>query len=127
MAGNIPSKYYLSGLVFLILTRSFLVPVVWSNIITNWYYHLQILNANNLAGIIDRTNSLVLQRGNIMKSVQVQASLLSIRDAYSGLFIIGIILTLFILIFPFHSSPIRRVFDWKRKNATKEALQIPIS
>ncbi len=127
MAGNIPSKYYLSGLVFLILTRSFLVPVVWSNVIANWYYHLQVLNASDLAGIIDRTNSLVLQRGNIVKSVQVQASLLSLRDAYSGLFIIGVILTLFILIFPFHSSPIRRVIDWKRKNATKEALQIPIS
>lgn len=127
MAGNIPSKYYLSGLVFLILTRSFFVPVVWSNMIANWYYHLQVYHANDLASIIDRTNSLVLQRGNMMKSVQTQAALLSVRDAYTWLSIIGVVLTFIILIFPFHSSPIRRVFDWKRKNATKEALQIPIS
>jgi len=127
MAGNTPSKYYLSGLVFLILTRSFLVPVVWSNMIANWYYHLQVYHANDLASVIDRTNSLVLQRGNMMKSTQIQAALLSVRDAYTWLFIIGVVLTFLILIFPFHSSPIRRVFDWKRKNATKEALQIPIS
>jgi hypothetical protein len=99
MAGNIPSKYYLSGLVFLILTRSFLVPVVWSNVIANWYYHLQVHHANDLASIIDKTNSLVMQRGNMMKSAQIQAALLSVRDAYTWLFIIGVVVTLLILIF----------------------------
>ncbi|WP_286860627.1 MULTISPECIES: MFS transporter [Sphingobacterium] len=127
MAANIPNKYYLSGLVFLILTRSFLVPVVWSNTIANWYYRQQVIKTGNLANIIDNTNSLVLQSANIGKSVQVQASLLAIRDSYNGLFIVGLILVFLILVFPYHSSPARRIFNWKRKNTTKEALQIPVA
>ncbi len=127
MAGNIPSRYYLSGLVFLILTRSFVVPVIWSNMLANWYYHLQIAHANDLANVMDSTNNLVLHGGNMVGSVRLQASLLSIHDAYTWMSVIGLVLTFIILIFPFHSSAIRRVFDWKRKNATKEALQIPIS
>nr|WP_288812999.1 MFS transporter [uncultured Sphingobacterium sp.] len=127
MAGNIPNKYYLSGLVFLILTRSFLVPVVWSNTIANWYYQQQVIKTSDLASIIDKTNSLVLQSANIGKSVQAQASLLAIRDSYNGLFIVGLILVFLILVFPYHSSPTRRIFNWKRKNATKEALQIPVA
>ncbi len=127
MAGNIPNKYYLSGLVFLILTRSFLVPVVWSNVIANWYYQRQMIKTNDLAGIMDKTNNLILESSNIGKSVQVQASLLAIRDSYNELFMVGLILVFLILIFPYHSSPIRRIFNWKRKNATKEALQIPVA
>ncbi|WP_104385783.1 MFS transporter [Sphingobacterium sp. HMA12] len=127
MAGNIPNKYYLSGLVFLILTRSFLVPVVWTNTIANWYYQQQVIKTSHLANIIDNTNSLVLQSANIGKSVQIQASLLAIRDSYNGLFIVGLILVFLILVFPYHSSPTRRIFNWKRKNTTKEALQIPVA
>ncbi|MNI87403.1 hypothetical protein D3C73_1446010 [compost metagenome] len=100
---------------------------MWSNTIANWYYQQQVIKTSDLASIIDKTNSLVLQSANIGKSVQAQASLLAIRDSYNGLFIVGLILVFLILVFPYHSSPTRRIFNWKRKNATKEALQIPVA
>ncbi|MCW8309771.1 MFS transporter [Sphingobacterium sp. InxBP1] len=127
MAGNIPSRYYLSGLVFLILTRSFLVPVIWANVLANGYYRLQLIHANHLATLMDKTSVFIAGHASLGKTVQIQSSLLAIRDSYNWLFIAGLLLTFIILIFPFHSSSIRKVFDWRNRNTAKDAQQIPVS
>jgi len=125
LGGNVPVKAFLPSVVFLIFVRSYLVPIVWANAISNWYYHRQQINLAYLANGIDKIDPLVLGRGaGIVRSVQTQASLLALRDIFGTLNILGLVLLLVIFFFPYHSSTIRRIFNWRKKKARyKELIQ----
>lgn len=124
LGGNVPVKAFLPSVVFLIFIRSYLVPVVWSNTIANWYYHRQLTNMNYLANGMDSVDPLVVLRGaDMARTVQTQASLLALRDILGALNIIGLILLIIIFFFPYHSSTIRRVFNWRNKVRSKELVQ----
>ncbi|SEN22246.1 hypothetical protein SAMN05216436_11351 [bacterium A37T11] len=127
LGGNVPVKAFLPSVTFLILVRSFLVPIVWANTIANWYYHRQLVNMTSLAAGMDRMDPLIVSRGSgITKVMQNQASLLAMRDIYGALNIIGIVIIILILVFPFHSSSIRRIFNWRDRAQSKELVQATV-
>ncbi|WP_157278991.1 hypothetical protein [Olivibacter sitiensis] len=124
LGGNVPMKSFFPSVTFLIFVRSYLVPIVWSNLINNWYYHRQVINMNYLANGMDQSDALVVLRGvSLPRAIQTQASLLALRDIFGMLNIIGLILLLIIFFFPYHSSPIRRIINWRNKARYKELIQ----
>jgi len=124
LGGNVPVKAFLPCVAFLIFVRSYLVPIVWSNILANWYYHRQLINLNHLAGGMDKIDPLVLSRGTgIARTVQTQASMLAVRDILGALNVVGLVLLVVIFLFPYHSSRIRRIFNWRDSARSKEMAQ----
>jgi Fe2+ transport system protein B len=77
---------------------------------------------------MDSLNPLVAGRGTaVLTSVKAQASLLAIRDIYGVLIITCFVFLLFILVFPFHGSKKRSIFNWTNPVFGKEVAQtIPI-
>jgi DHA2 family multidrug resistance protein len=121
---NIP-VHFLDDITFVIIAlRSLGAPIVASAIYSNWLYRGQVRHVNSLANDMDSMNLLIMDRSaGIITSVKTQASLLAIRDIYGVLIVAGIVLLVFIIVFPFHGSDKRTVIDWKNPFYGREAAQ----
>jgi DHA2 family multidrug resistance protein len=124
MTTNIPVQFLNDLTIFIILVRSLLAPLLAAAIYGNWLYSGSIRHLNMLADNMDRLNPYVTARGaGVFSSVRNQASLLAIRDAYGILIVAGIVLLVFIIVFPFHGSHKRTIFNWQNPQIGKEIAQ----
>lgn len=128
ITSNIPLHYFNDVTMVLIAIRSLFVPLTASTLYTNLYYRRQIAHVNQLANEMDSLNPYVAMRNSgIMTSVKTQASLLALRDIYGMLIILGIVVLVIIVVFPFHGSQKRIIFNWKDPLHGKEVAQsIPV-
>lgn len=128
ITSNIPFRFFNDVVTVLILLRSLAAPLIASSLLSNWLYRGQLKYLHRLAENMDSLNPLVAARGTaVLTSVKAQASLLAIRDIYGVLIITCFVFLLFILIFPFHGSKKRSIFNWTNPVFGKEVAQtIPI-
>lgn len=128
ITANVPGHYMDDIIFFIIALRSLVAPLIASAIYTNGIYRGQISHINKLTNQMDRLNPFISARSAaVLANVKTQASLLAIRDIYGVLIICGIILLVFMVVFPFHGSDKRIVIDWKNPFYGKEAVQsIPV-
>lgn len=125
---NIPYHLINDITVFIIALRSFGAPLIATAVYSNWLYRGTLKHVNSLANNMDSLNPYVAMRGaGIISTVKTQASLLAIRDIYGILIVVGIVLLVFIIVFPFHGSDKRVIIDWKNPFYGKEVAQsIPV-
>jgi DHA2 family multidrug resistance protein len=128
ITSNIPLHYFNDVTMVLIAVRSLFVPLIASTLYSNWFYHGQVIYLNKLANKMDSLNPYVTARSSaVFSSVKTQASLLALRDIYGALILIGIVLLIIIIVFPFHGSQKRIVFNWQNPLHGKEVAQsLPI-
>jgi DHA2 family multidrug resistance protein len=121
---NTPYQFINDITVFVIMMRSLAAPVIASAIYGNLLYSGSIRHLNTLADNMDRLNPFVAARATgIYSAARSQATLLALRDIYSMLIVAGIILLVFIIVFPFHGSDRRTVFNWKNQLQGNEVAQ----
>jgi DHA2 family multidrug resistance protein len=121
---NIPYQYINDITVFVIIVRSLIAPIIATAGYGTLLYRGSIRHLTILAEHMDRLNPYVAARSvGVLSGARTQASLLAIRDAYGLLVVAGIILLVFILVFPFHGSDKRTVFNWQNPLFGKEAAQ----
>lgn len=121
---NLPYALVNDITVFIITVRSLLAPGLATALYSKWIYEGTLNYMDKLAVNMDRLNPGVSARGaGIISSVKMQASLLAIRDIYGVLILVGMVLLIFMIVFPFHGSDKRIVFDWKNPFYGKEVAQ----
>jgi DHA2 family multidrug resistance protein len=124
ITSNIPAHHFNDVTMVLIAVRTLFVPVGVATLLSNWFYQGQIKHIAFLANKMDRLNpDIIVRNASIFSSVKTQASLLAIRDIYGTLIIIGIVLLIVILVFPFHGSQKRIVFNWRNPLHAQEVTQ----
>lgn len=122
---NIPYRYINDITVIIVILRSLGAPLIAGTVFSNWMYRGQISHINRLADSMDALNPFVSARNaSLMASVKTQASLLVLRDIYGALIVIGFILLIFIIVFPFHGTSKRLVFNWKNPFYGKEVAGV---
>lgn len=128
ITSNISLNAFNDVTMILIALRSLFIPLVASTLYSNLLYRRQIVHINQLANEMDGLNPYVEARNSaIINSVKTQASLLALRDIYGTLIIIGIVVLVIIIVFPFHGSQKRIVFNWQNPLHSKEVAQsIPV-
>lgn len=128
ITSNIPPRLIDDITFCIIALRSLGAPLVASAFYSNWLYRWSVKYVNSLANSMDRLDPVVASRGaGIIGSVKTQASLLAIRDIYGILIVTGIMLLVFIIVFPFHGTHQRVIFNWKNPFYGKEIAQsIPV-
>lgn len=124
ITSNTPASYFNDIVTVLIILRSLVVPLIASSVFSNWLYRTQLKYLYKLSENIDTTGILSATRGNaLVASVRTQASLLAIRDIYGALIIFGILLLIFLAVYPFHGTFKRNIFNWKNPEVAKEEGQ----
>lgn len=128
ITSNIPYALLNDITVFIITVRSLGAPVIASAFYSNLLYRYTIKHVNGLANQMDSLNPYVVARGKgVISGVQTQATLLAIKDIYGILIIAGIVLLVFIVVFPFHGSHKRIVLNFNNPLYGKEVAQaIPV-
>jgi hypothetical protein len=124
IAGNITPRHFGTVISALIAIRTLFAPMAASCLYSNWLYKLKIKHVNNLALTMDRLNPFLSERrASLYGSVNQQASLLALHDIYAALVIFTVILLAVVLVFPFHGTQKRIVFNWQDPLHIKEAAQ----
>ncbi|MFT3822941.1 MAG: hypothetical protein QM731_03440 [Chitinophagaceae bacterium] len=150
VAGNAPAKFMQSVPFFLIAIRSFVGPLMWGSLFTNWLYTGQIRNIDRIAVDMDMLNPAVTARyeplvkaaaakgmsisqaannatQQIFKPVQSQASLLAVREIYGVVVVAGLILLVAILFFSFETGSRKGMLKWRNPFRIKELAQaVPV-
>jgi len=121
---NIPYQFINDITVLIIMVRSLVSPLVATALYSNWLYRGSIRHLNSLADSMDRLNPYVEGRAaGVYNAARTQATLLALRDSYSILIVAGIVLLVFIIVFPFHGSDKRTVFNWRNPLHSNEVAQ----
>ena len=128
ITSNISLSAFNDVTMILIALRSLFIPLAATTVYSNLLYRRQIVHINQLTNKMDSLNPYVTARNSaVVSSVKTQALLLSLRDIYGLLIIIGIVVLIIVIVFPFHGSHKRIVFNWKNPLHAKEAAQsIPV-
>lgn len=115
VAEGVPFIQFFSVIFYYLTIRTFLGPVIWSSFLSNLYYHRTIHNISLLASKADLANTIqqeryqsltnaAISRGNpsgpaadlavngLYNNVQLQASLLALKEAYGIIIIVGLLL-----------------------------------
>lgn len=121
ITSNIPLSAFNDVTMVSVALRSLFIPLAASTLYTNWYYHGQVKYLNLLANKMDGMNA--SQGLQVFSSVKTQASLLALRDIYGALIIAGIVLLIIIIVFPFHGTQKRIIFNWRDPLHSKEVAQ----
>lgn len=119
---------------FMIMARSGIAPAVGSCILSNWMYYLQQKNTVILSYTIDEQNPLVIGRFNsylqtalnqgwsyndahkiatnyIYSTIQIQASMVSIKTILGWMLILGLIVLVGIVLYFLQFKPVRLIFN----------------
>ncbi|PIF71300.1 hypothetical protein CLU99_2065 [Flavobacterium sp. 2] len=124
IAGNISPAHFGTVISTLIAIRTLFAPMGASCLYSNLHYHLKIKHINNLAVTMDRLNLYVAERrASIYGSVNQQASLLALHDIYAIMVAFTVVLLVLIIVFPFHGTQKRIIFNWQDPFHSKEAAQ----
>jgi len=122
---NIPFALINDITVFIITLRSLIAPGIATAFYSKMIYRGTVRYTDKLAGNMDALNPFVALRGeSIISAVKTQATLLAIRDVYGLLIVVGIIMLVFLIVFPFHGSDKRVVFNWADPAYSKEVAQL---
>lgn len=107
----------------LIFVRSFLGPVFWGSVFSNWLYYRPIQLLDRLAANSDVTDPLFQLRFqgshtpnadplSAYKVFYSEASLGSIKELFGWAAVIGLGLFIFLVFFPIYKKPDRKLFNW---------------
>ncbi len=121
---NLPPRLVPHITFIIVGLRSFGAPIFASTLFSNWMYRAQVQHIDRIAGRIDALDFMARSRGSgIFTSIRTQASLLAMRDIYGFLSMAGIVFLVILIVFPFHGSTKRIVFDWSNPANAGELVQ----
>jgi MFS transporter, DHA2 family, multidrug resistance protein len=100
---GIPFEHFFPVVFYYLTVRTFLGPVIWSSLLSNFYYRRTIGNLTVLASKIDITNP--GQQGVNFGRIQGQASLLALRETFGLIALFGILLIIGLVL--------SRIYDYK--------------
>ncbi|WPV01559.1 hypothetical protein SNE26_07205 [Mucilaginibacter sp. cycad4] len=123
------SYVLINDITLLIITmRSLFAPAIGTAFYSNMIYGGTVRYTDKLAANMDSLSPFVAARNaSLFYNVKTQATLLAIRDVYGLLILVGFVMLAFLIVFPFHGSDKRVVFDWKKPFYGKEVAQsIPV-